>query len=68
MFAVAGLVGVVATIVVADAVRGAVPPAAAAAGPVASRVPVAIPVPVAVDPPDVAPPEPREEVQTRAIS
>ena len=73
LFAVAGVVGVVATIVVADAVRGTVPLTgevgpAAQASPVAVPAllpipaPVAVPVPAAVHPPDASPPVPFKEV------
>jgi PPP family 3-phenylpropionic acid transporter len=58
LFAVAGVVGVVATIVVADAVRGTVPPTGAVAVP----VPVPVPGPVAVHPPAASPPAPVDEV------
>ena len=78
MFAVAGVVGVVATIVVADAVRGAVPPttivreaetaADAVADPAADAVPVAGPVPIAVHPPAAPPPTSVQEVHPCANS
>ena len=80
LFAVASVVGVVATIVVADAVRGTVPPTGAMAGPVHAHVPIvvpaseAVPVPitgpvtVAVHPPAASPPASVEEVQPCAIS
>ena len=72
MFAVAGVVGVAATMVVADAVRGTVPPTAAVAvaGPVAGPVaaPVPGPVPIAVHPPAASPPAPVEEVHPCTIS
>jgi PPP family 3-phenylpropionic acid transporter len=80
LFAVASVVGVVATIVVADAVRGTVPLTGAMAGPVHAHVPIvvpaseAVPVPitgpvtVAVHPPAASPPASVEEVQPCAIS
>ena len=57
LFAVAGVVGLIAAIVVADAVRGATLPSGAAAGPIAvpgpvgDGVPVTIPGPIADHPP-----------------
>ncbi len=63
LFAVAGVAGLVAAIVVADAVRGATLPAWAVAGPIA----VAAPGPVTARPPAGSPPAPVEEMQTWEI-
>lgn len=64
LFAVAGAVGIVATIVVADAVRGSLPPIATDAG----MIPGADPVASVVHPPAAPSPAPLEEVQPCAIS